>query len=464
MSELIRGRYVVGLTWFSIVTKGDPGKQARQRAIKDGANWVAHKGLETSAGLAKLPRKTRPPKDGKFLALGRIAAARSAYGACFYVITLPVDAAGAAGAADSGAAGEIWTCGVVDGVPINQFEGVVAAAGVAPRYERFLQARGVKPEDCTLLGDATGVPGLDAEIERVTWAELVTDLPEDGEFAALQPSRPSLVDSVSPRMRAVLLSALGLVAVFYGWDEYQKYARHQQQLLHPVVHKDPAAEWTRVISGWAATKPAAGSQGLVKLLEAVSKAPVELVNWDLTRMDCKVNAANWVCVGVYDRTRAKALDPTTGGFIQARPAQWVVTPKSLDLLEVNFSVPLGASGADIAAMQPIAWHLEHTADKLQKASRAFAGATMNAFTPVQLAAPRKEDGTAMDVPAGISRLAESAVVLTGPMRSLDLDDVQQLPVSWTSLSMVFAPATVNRASLNYSAVMVEAKGNIYAKQ
>ena len=47
MSDLILNRYVAGLTWSSLVARGDLRKLAKAKAVKEKGNWYAHRGLLT---------------------------------------------------------------------------------------------------------------------------------------------------------------------------------------------------------------------------------------------------------------------------------------------------------------------------------------------------------------------------------------------------------------------------------
>lgn len=450
VSEIIEGRYVAGMEWFSIVVRGDKQKAARERARKSGANWFLHRGSEAWAGLATLARGKKPPAGVGFISLGRVAGSRNAYGAAFVALKTPL------------ADGRVWVCGSVDGVPINRSEGLVSVGQVKEHFDRFLRSRGLQPDECRVEGNLEELQPLD--VQPLTWDDFIRDIPGGGEFAALRPTRPSLLDSVSPRMRWVLGGSLAAMVAFYGWGEYQRIERERVANANPVVIKDPVLEWGRAIGAWAATRNAPQAAQLTQLLDAVGAAPVELNGWDLTRAECKVQGASWICVAAYDRTRLKSQDPTTGGFLSGKPASWTVTPKTLDLIEAHFSVPLNVGRLDATSLQTIDWHMQNTSDKLQRASRAFSNINLSTFTPTPIVAPRKDDGMAMDKPAAVPQLSQAAVILTGPMRSLDLPEIQGLPVVWSSVVFTISAQSMARASLNQSALMIEAKGDIYAKQ
>lgn len=452
MSELIQGRYVIGMAWTTLVAVKPDGlpKAAKQWASKQKANWFAQYGSETSVGAATLGRKDKPAKGEYFYAGARIVAQLNAFGPQFYALNLP---------ADSPHAGKVWICGVINGSPSSRFDEIVSEVEAPQRFEEWLASSGVSVDEAGINGDASGMP---PSINPMSWDDAMRVV-GDGAAVRLQPTAGSFFDKLTPQQRAGGFLLLVAVAAWYGWGEYRKYRTRQERLKQAAMAMDPVVEWGNALRKWAGARRAPSGEPLLVLRRAMALVPSEVAGWDLQRMQCSMAQTGWTCIGIFDRTRNVAFDPTTGDFLAKRPQEWRVTPKSLDQLEVNFQVPLAQPGFDFSKAQDTTWHMQNTATALQKGFRAFSSVQLGAFTAAQLDPPRKPDGTALEQPPNFQKPMVASLSMQGPMRSIDLEEIGSLPVTWNTASI-----TLNRGgdqpSIVSSAVMIEAKGEIYAKQ
>lgn len=450
MSELIEGRFVAGMSWASIVAKGDRQKLAKQKAAKEKGNWYAHNGTEQNVGIAQLNSKEKPAKDEHFFSAARIAAALTSFGPNFYALALP---------AGSAYEGKVWICAVIDGVPVNQWDAVVSEVEAPQRLEAFLLARGLTSGECGIYGDASGMP---PGISPLNWEETMR-YPGDGEFAWLKSTNVSFVDSLSPQKKALGVGVLAVLAIYFAWGQYSDWKKKRDQARQVAEQLDPVVEWGKTMQAWQQTKRAPGGEPLLMLRRAMTLIPLEVSGWDLQAMDCSLTEDSWVCLGVFDRTKNRARDPTTGEFLRARPTEWIVTPKTLDAIEVNFRIPVQAAPFEFSKAETSGWHMERTTSELQKGFRAFSSVSMADFVPVPLSAPVRADGSALEKPPGFVSPVVSAVSIAGPMRSLDLSEIAGLPTTWTNVRVRILNSA-DQPGLVLSAVMMEARGEIYAKQ
>ena len=448
MSDLILNRYVAGMTWSSLVARGDLRKLAKGKAVKEKGNWYAHQGKETSVGIATLPKKVKPAPGERYYSLARNAGLLHAYGVNFLAIVVP----------EGEHAGKVWICGLDSGRPSNGFDALVSDIEAPARLEAFLQQRGISEAECGIYGDASGMPG---SINPTDW-EAVTAIQGEGDYAALQPTQVGLIEGMSPAQRAGALIVLFLFGTWYGWGEYGKYRRKKAAQQALAQEQDPTAEWNAAIRKWADAQIAPGGGPLLAVREGISHVPTQIAGWTASSFTCSLGQPGWTCVGAYGRREHVKQDPTTLQFKRAAPEGWKINAKSLDAIDVVFEVPVTQPALVLDSLKTPAFYMEEAVSELQKISRAFASVSMAQFLPVAIQTPMNKEGRAIPEPAGIAKPVQSTVVLNGPMRSIDLDQVSRLPVAWKSFNLTIRSAD-SQASLLSSQLLVSVTGDLYAK-
>lgn len=459
MSEIISGRYVVGMAWRPIVAGagGSPAALARRRARADKGNWYSHADRQTQVGIATLPKRLKVGKGKGLQAAGRLAGARASLNTAFFALSLD----------EAGLAGQAWICGVAKHLPVNGFDAVVPVEEVRAQLDAFLERQQASAEEVVVYGDLADYVPVN---EPASWASDIASSRHEDATTALRPVTGGMLDGLSEGKRMLVYAGvLGLVGVV-AWDQYSQASRARAVAQARAMQADPTTEWNVAMLRWAAAQGGHGADALSALRAAVGALPTSVANWALATVECAKGIDAWVCKATFDRTKRLKLDPVSSGFYAQRPASWTVVSKSMDTIEASFRVPVNSKPLTLDAIQPLAWHELNTISALQRASRAFGQVTVDPFRSAldptlagRMEAPRGPDGTAMAMPPGMHEPVVSTISLTGPMRSLDLGEIRRLDVSWHSFTFNFGTRAA-KPSLTASSITVAAQGNLYAKR
>lgn len=444
MAKLINN-LVVGMNWRPIVVQGDALKVARRKAQEDGANWLIFLQREQQVGTADLGKNVKPPKGQRWYSAARIAGLLFPNGYHFLLVNCD---------------GGVWVCGLLDGVPRYPFDVVLDEIEAAKYLRNFKEIVATETEEegtVTVHGDAR--IRVD-DLNPISWDEIASNIDD---LAMLVPLRPSLWSSMPAPAKigigaAVVFMAFSQAKSYYNQVQAQK--RAAEEALNAV---DPVQEWRAVYTKWAATVPPMGPGVLGAWRDAVTQAPLVVKGWALTRVECKLAADRWSCSATYDRSVNKHLDPTLADFQSAKPVAWAVDPKSLDVLNATFDVPVQPIKLQIDGLPTIKQFMDREFSVIQKTSRAFGKVTPAAFTPAKVEPPRKADGTALDQPVGMPKVASAAISIEGAMRSLDLEEIAQMPIAWRLISLDVKESQ-GSIGVHASRLVVAAQGDFYAKQ
>lgn len=466
MSEIISDRYVVGMAWRPIVAGvgGSPAVLARRKARADKGNWYSHTDRQTQVGIATLPKRTKVGKGESLQSAGRLAGARASLNTAFFALSLD----------EAGLPGQAWTCGLDKHFPVNGFDAVVPVEQVRDQLEAFIERQQVRAEEIVVYSDLADYLQVN---EHASWADDITSGQHEDATTAVRPVTGGLLDGASQGKRTlVYVGVLGVVG-FFAWDQYSQASRAREIARARAMQADPTVEWNATMLRWAAAQGGHGAQALHALRKAIGAVPTNVANWALADVACEKGLEAWICRATFDRTKHLKRDPTTAQFHAQRPQSWAVVSEagaaarsSVDTIVASFSVPVDSKPLALAALQPMRWHEINTVSALQRASRAFVQVGMDPFRSAldptlagRMEPPKGADGTALPLPAGMAAPVVSSITLNGPMRSLDLEEISSLDVSWRAFTFSFATSAA-KPSLTSSSITVAAQGNVYAKK
>jgi len=483
-SSIVQGRYVVGISWHALVTRGRAGGWARRRARAQGANWFVHPQGGRCVGAALLPTlspwrlllagRTAP----SHYAMAWLAALSCVEEIAFFALRVPGET-------------RVWTCAVADGMPLNGFDALVPPQEVPAILQALLQRCGIDLGQCAVHGDADGLP---AGAQALSWAAVALHGPNEpgarlrpilrfpgwrtapprtapvpGEESGDTP-RQALVGAQdgargTPVLRRALLLVGALTLTGAAWAVLQL---RRDGALAPRsqgdtgsgalqggasgTEVDPAAEKARAIAQWAVGRAEPGPAALRSLLQAVEAAPARLAGWQLMALECRLAGKAWQCRALFERPAQSPPEATTAALLAALPAGWIAHPRSLERVETEFALDVAAALGNlrIERLQTASWHRVHTASTLQRMQRALTGVQLGEFAPGTPAAG------AVAVP-----VVTSTLQLSGPLRSLALQDLLGLEVSWNSLTVQLAP-TQAPPDLRTSTLAMRLTGEIHA--
>lgn len=444
MAKLINN-LVVGMNWRPIVVQGDALKVARRKAQEDGASWLLFMQREQQVGTAALPKGAKPPKGQRWYSAARIAGLLYPNGYHFLLVNCD---------------GGVWVCGLVDGVPRYPFDAILDEIEAAKYLRNFREIVALETE-----GDAAVTVHGDAkirvdELNPISWDEIASNTDD---LAMLSPLRPSLWSAL-PAPAKVGLGALVVFMAFSQAKSYYNQVQAQKRAAEEALSAvDPVQEWRAVYNKWVGTVPPVGPGVLNAWRDAMTRIPLVIKGWALVRVECKLSIDKWMCSATYDRNANRHADPTLIDFEENKPAGWIVEAKTLDVLNATFEAPVQASRLQIEKLPTIKQFMDREFSIIQRTSRAFGKVTPSSFTPAKVEPPRKPDGTALDQPVGMAKVASAAISIEGAMRSLDLEEIAELPIAWRLITLDVKESQ-GSIGINASRLVVAAQGDFYAKQ
>ncbi|MDB5858866.1 MAG: hypothetical protein JWQ76_2555 [Ramlibacter sp.] len=445
--ELVRGAdhdttFAFGLQWRTIATRGGRA-DAIQLARAAGASHFVFRGNQLGMGVL-------PPGAG---ASSRVVPA---------ILVTARQHVGTAIVALALGPGEYWIAASVNGQPtsadhfLQQADEGAAIAWVRELQSRFAAAGevGVR-SNIPALVDAQPLSSHDLLALPVSAADLLQPLPRPG--AALP--RPVL---------GFLALALVLLLAQHGWNSWQARSAAARAAQSRGTEADPAQAWAATLAAWEAATAAPDGLGLAAVRDSLSPLPLAWDGWRLASASClagPLGAApaatrGWNCKASYLRGRRGSFNRDMGTVL---PAGWSVSFLPLGGMELRWSVQQPVHALHAQGLRSARYFEVEVASRLQRLLPALAADLSFAFTPVELAAPRRSDGTALPADARAESLRQARLVVAGPLRSIDALIASDIEAEWLQLSIQF-DATEPRAGAKTSALMAEAKGNAYARK
>ena len=439
--------FVIGLKWKRIVTgsTADGTDSARKVASE---HKSSHMILDRDAS-----KKVRAVGHGflgkkapaKVLSLAAAFAHRFAQSdKAILALKLPPESPGAEPL--------IWLCGVVDGIVYQNTDIIISKAEV-PEAVKLITNR-FDDGSVEFYGDVL------SQSRPMSQAELMAQALSRAGEVVLQKVGHSLTIP-----KPVLYGLVGLTAilVFNAVHDHivaKRLAREREaEQAQKSGDPSPQQAWGQAVDKWVSTSDVAPASSLTELLQTVGRLGLDVANWRLGSVDCTRKGQAWRCQADYQRDADRRADSL--GFQAALPGGWVPVWKGVDEVAVTFSVPCHAAKFDVKhAMTEDEIHLPLLSE-IQRFSKAFDKKELGDFAAVQIAMPKRSDGTVYVIDPQLMKpvIVSAPLTVSGPLRSAFT--LLNMPISFTSLKLKVVPGT--EPSLGKSALQVEElKGDVYA--
>lgn len=433
-----------GIQWRSIASAGGRDEAIRL-ARQAGATHYIFRGQQLGIGI--LPRE----EEARVFPAASVAA-RHMVGNAICALRI--------------ADGEYWIAAVANGAPTSTdifLQGVDDAQALD--RVRLVAAQ--------VYAGASGGPTVYTNIEG-SGLEGAKSFSSEDLFQALVSGSETLLPVPKPGLSVPkpVLAVAGVVAallvVQQGWGWWQKQRAAQLAAQASSSDVDPERAWAEAISQWESSKAAANGYGLLQARDQLVRLPARWEGWVLITATCRAapfngsgNAAqrSWTCQAQYNREDAGVVNRKMATVL---PANWNVQFTPLKGMTVSWNFVQPASQLKLAALPQAQFFKVEVASRLQELLPALASDVAFAFAPVEIAAPRKKDGTVVPPPPEAQGIAAATVVVKAPMRSIDALIKADVAADWQEISINFDNQEP-KGSLKASTVMAEAKGEMYAR-
>jgi len=452
--ELAQNAIAFGVTWRAIASRNASKADAAKAARAAGATHLITS--LTQFGFGTLSPEA--PRAATLYAASRVAA-RQHGGDAIYALKL--------------FEGEYWFAVVRGGQPSATDRIIAADNGVEliEEVQREIQS-GVDDGMAYTVYTNLEDPGFH-EPRSLDAADLLMAVGSEEDVLQLLPSTRRQIPV--PVIVAVVGAAL-LASANKGWEIYKDKERQRLLLLNRVVEEPPEQAWARATKAWADLHRSPDPQGLAAARVSLGKVPLVWGGWKLQSAICSalepiavapgaVPAAGtqdrrWSCVATYLRGEAGRLNRDMKDDV---PAGWSVQYRGLDTIVGNWSVTQASQGFDFEKLRAIDYHQVETVSRLQRLQPAFSQVGELVFAPVDITPPRKADGTAVPPVASAPMVRAASFSLKAPLRSVDALIDAGIEADWQQISIAVQTNENAKAALKTSALVAEAKGQIYAK-
>lgn len=433
-SQIIAGRYAVGLTWRSIVTGGSTASLAVKRAREDHAGMFVHDGTSAFVGLAFLPKKAFPSKKSPAYALASMAA-KAFLGEKLFALRL----------------GEFswWVGSVSNGTP---------------GFDAFAES----PEqvwELVELAKSRRKSGVEPELYADSALDLTDAQPLEVSQLAEFENADTLLRQTAPSLpKWVFLLALGLIAlVAYSkglpWWKARQEAKLAQNTPAGV---DPVVAWTAATNVLLKEVEKPMGSDVSVLRSALYGLPREVGGWTLESVSC-VASKQWLCTAGFKRPTVIYSAATNRTFENARPADWKINWKGSTEVAAAFEV-IGTVSTPMVSATHVLSLTTFQVDsysELQETGKAFSKVDVTPMVLLPVPAPKGPDGQLMPRPAQLPEIFKAAVTLNGPLRNIELVERTKAPIFWRVVTVNRKKAdTPGLLGSEFNAVF---QGDIYAK-
>lgn len=265
-----------------------------------------------------------------------------------------------------------------------------------------------------------------------------------------------------------ILVAIGIAFASKGWQMYQEKERQRLAALNVVVDEPPEQAWARAMKTWADTRTEPDARGLTAVRVSLGSVPLTWGGWKLQGGGCiaqtgvspSQGGVQWNCSATYLRGPVGKVNRDMKDEV---PAGWSVQYVGLDKINSSWSLRTPGKAFSFEALRPVEYHQVETASRLQKLQPSFGQIGDLAFAPVEIAPPRKADGTSYPVTDTTPQVRSAQFTLKAPLRSIDALIDAEIPAVWQQLAVTFQTDEGSKAGLRSSALMADVKGLIYAK-
>ena len=442
ISTLVNERYVIGVTWRSIINRGSMGALAKKRAKEEtGSNYYSHFGDQKYVGAALIKNA---PADGEMFSLAKIFTKRiPSFGFNLACIRLETDV--------------YWVCVVENGVP--RFDKVVRGeAEVRKVYEKYR-------EDAIEAGvQAFGDGSVEfQDMQSVSFEDLAVGRDEECQFLPLS-------TKTDPR----IFAAVGVLVLgggaFFGWTYYNKIQaekeaarRAAEEAAAALTPAQVEMTWKRQVDKFISDRKVIDHEGLNELRNVILHFPVRLGGWQTNTYTCGLSVPNWKCLATFTRAQNQEVFPTNRTLIDAKPPGWDVSFKSLNEAQVVFSFPAvtrSLSRDDLIVNS--AFQVDSVAG-VQTFASYFTSLTLGDAKKEKIPQPTAPSGEPIEpIKTQPSELSRYDLSINGPLRNTYLFDSKAPKVFWSSAEVKAEPSVDNSANFRRSIVSVTLKGEMYA--
>lgn len=447
--------------------------ETNTRALAFGVQWrsiATAGGRDEAVKLARQVGATHYIFRGQQLGLGALNGADAASAASARIYPAAAVAArhmvGNAICALRIQPGEYWIAAVANGAPTST-DLFLQGIDDAQALERVRQVAsqvyaGAQAEPAVYTNiDGSGIEGVKAYSDEDLFQALVSG----SEVLAPLPKAGASIP------KPVLIAAAAVAVLLVGQQANQWWTKKKAReaaMLADSSEIDPAQAWAQEIANWEASRAAANGYGLLEARDQLTRLPVRWEGWSLTTAVCRaasLSVANgtaqrsWTCAADYTRSRVGSVNRKMASIL---PAGWVVSFTPLNGLRVSWNFVQPARPLKLADLPKADFYRVEVASRLQVLQPALAGDVSYTFAPVDIPPPRKKDGTAFPPPPEVQGLTSAAVVVKGPMRSMDALIKADVAANWQEISITYDNQEP-KGALNASSLMAEAKGEMYAR-
>lgn len=471
---------VLGLTWRTIVSKGIDAAALKLAKQHKATHFIVR---EQQVGWAKLPKSNDLP--GRLYPLSAVTA-RQHPSDSLYIIDL--------GEVEPGM---FWLATTRGGSPTSTD---YVLRGIGP-HDALAQARSLMEkmgEDGHRLVVYTNIDhhGFD-NAESLSLQGLIDAANVSDQVLQAMPTVD--IRKNKPLIIGFAVVTLGLV----GNEAYNRWSEGERLRLAALSRSaavDPQVEWGKAIDKWQLETAAPRASTLSDVIEQLYKVPVHWNGWILTQAACNAGLLSgaalaapdpapapaaqgvadslaqavaspavmqgaslkeaWSCSAMFERKPKGALNRDMASKI---PEGWAVSYTPLNQMVLSWGISVDAQAIDIERLPTVLHHNVESSSHLQRLQPAFQEEPKFAFMPVEIPAPKAEDGSALPPDQRIQQLKRSPFQLRGPLRSMEAVAATGVEVAWRSASIIPDPQN-HKPGLNSSVLMAEATGVLYANK
>lgn len=437
---------VFGMRWRTLVTSGSTREAMMKMALKEGASHFTRQ--RQQIGYCLLPAL----EPGMTLYPAALLAAKNHAGDALYVLNT------------GDGEGNYWVARTRGGHPTSLDEFIVGSQEQVLERVRTLVTEG-DADEIQIFTNLTGVIP----------APNVRDFSVQDLFDITRSIQESLQSVVKPKRsipKPVLISLVGGLAVLgvqYGYQYWTEYKAAEARRLSQASQQTPEEAWAPVIARFESGLNQVNANGLGALRAGIYKAPVLWNGWLLKSIKCKVNPSGsneksivWLCLADYQRGRV-AL--TNDEMLERDGSKW--NPKFIDigLMQISWDLTLDRIPMRVADLKNHVSQQIASVSSVQNLLPALTTPPAMVFKPIELPAPKNQQGMAIPKPASIPSIFQMPVAIKGPLRSIEAV-IEEVPgVDWNSLEVTYvggAERAVSSGLLSTSFIS-EISGVAYAK-
>lgn len=359
---------------------------------------------------------------------------------------------------------QYWFSVVRNGQPTNNDEvlGGMSSADAVGHVRAILAQFG--SEYAAVFSDIQN-SGLDNQ-QRFTLHDLFEIPHNDADALVAIPKAGSSIP------KPVIYAAAGVLVVLAGMRGWSEYQAHVLAASKPILQSDdpPEVAWAPVIKAFLDSVALPNAAALTPVRLTLESLPVLWWDWSLSGARCEAakiapdKSRLWSCSATYARGRLGATSEKMNQIVKARMPTAAVSFPTIGSMTIGWSVPLAEQAVMPLAQFPVAADIPlPLMSTLQTYAPALAGVQEFKFVPVELVAPKKNDGTVQPWPSNVPEIVSGPLVLKGPLRTIDAIHTLFPHSDWHSIGLTADPkGDASQKSIAASALTAELTGVIYA--